>query len=763
MMKRYLFSIGLAVVMLLILASSAYCRMEKIISSVEVRGNKTVSSATILSKIETRIGSYYSESIVGKDLKRLYALGFFTDIKVELVDYAEEVKVIFMVTEKPTIKEIAFEGNRRLRSKMLREVFESKEGEFLNRKQLKDDVDEIKKLYEKKGFPEASVEHSVEMDEENNRAKILVSVDEAARLRIKRIEVNGNKVFPDKRILKLISTRRDTLFTSGVLKKKVLDEDMEKLKVFYQRAGYMDVKASYETSYDYKRRGIFISINIEEGKKYLVGKVDLRGHQKFAGEEIRKGLKMTSGKIFTQSGLREDIASIQGYYFEKGYISAEVASRTLIDEETGKVDITYEIVENEQAFVEKIRIIGNSKTKDVVIRRELRILPGERFDGYKLRRSKERLYNLGFFEETSYDTRPGTAPDKRDLVVEVKEAKTGEFSFGAGYSSVEQFVGFIEVAQKNFDIANFPNFTGDGQDLRMRAEFGTVRRDYELSFTEPWIFDYPLLFGFDLYQRTRERGLGYSYNERRRGGDLRLGKEFTEFVRGDLAYRLENIKISDLPSDASPDLITELGENTVSSLLIKATRDTRDSILSPTRGIIASSSVEYAGGVLGGDKDFTKYIGGLTGYHTQFDKLLLELRLRAGIVDAFGNSDDVSIYERFYAGGTYTIRGYDERKVGPRDEDYSNLPIGGKSMLIFNAEYTYPIFKNFKGAAFYDVGNVWSKVSDFGSGNFQSGVGVGVRIKTPIGPMKLDYGIPLDSYPGEAKEGRFHFSMSRAF
>lgn len=766
MMKRSLF---LMLVISLVFSSAAYSRMEKIISDVEVKGNKNVSSVTILSKIKTRVGGYYSESVVSQDLKGLYGLGLFTDIKVNLVDYPEGVKVIFVVTEKPTIKKIVFEGNKILRRKRIMEIVELEEGAFFNPKQLKDDVNRIRKLYEERGFPQASVEYNVVEIKETNQVEIRVVIIEAKKLRIKKIEVNGNTAFSDKRILKIIATRRNTLFTSGVLKKEVLKEDMERLKAFYIQVGYIDIKANYEISYDYKKKRIFITININEGKKYLVGRVDLKGIQKFPAKEIKEIISSVTGAVFTQKLLRSDIAVIQGYYFEKGYISADIVSRTIFNEKTGRVDIIYEITENEQAYVDKIKIIGNIKTKDIVIRREMRIFPGELFDGHKLRRSKERLYNLGFFEEVSYDTEEGTAPHKRDLIVEVKEAKTGELSFGAGFSSVEQFVGFIEVAQNNFDIANLSTFTGDGQALRMRAEFGSARKDYGLSFTEPWIFDYPLLFGFDLYQRTHTRGFGYGYDQRRRGGAFRLGKEFTEFIRGDLTYRLEDIRISDVPTDASLDLRLEQGENQISSLFIKAMRDTRDSIFNPSKGTVLSVSVERAGGALGGDKTFTKYTGGVNRYFTHWKTFLLELKLRGGAVDPFGDnksSDGVSIgvpiYERFYAGGTNTIRGYNERKVGPRDLD-SNVPIGGESMLIFNAEYTVPIVKNLKGAMFYDVGNVWSKVSDFASGGFKSGVGLGIRINTPIGPIKLDYGFPLDSYAEEEKEGRFHFSMGRSF
>ncbi|HLD82764.1 MAG TPA: outer membrane protein assembly factor BamA, partial [Candidatus Omnitrophota bacterium] len=400
---------------------------------------------------------------------------------------------------------------------------------------------------------------------------------------------------------------------------------------------------------------------------------------------------------------------------------------------------------------------------DVVIRREVRINPGERFDGEKLRRSKERLQNLGFFEEISYDTQESDTHNKRDLVVEVKETKTGSFSFGGGYSTVDEFVGFAEIEQRNFDWKNFPYFTGAGQNLKFRASMGSVSDSFDLSFTNPWVFDYPVSFGFDAYKtsRSRESDVGYGYEEETVGGDLRLGKELSEYVRGSLTYRYDNIDIANIAENATTDLRAEIGKNTISSMEFGLSFDNRDNVFDTTKGRLLSSSFQVAGGPFGGDKDFLKFYGRASQYFPLFRSSSLELRGRLGLAGPYSDSDKVPIYERFFAGGAYTIRGYNERKVGPVDL-VSKDPLGGNAMLVGNIEYTYPLINFLKLAAFYDTGNVWSNTGKFGSGGFKSGFGLGLRIKTPIGPITLDYGIPLNKEPGEEDRGsgRFHFSAS---
>lgn len=736
---------------------------QQLVTKVEVEGNKNISGATILSKVRTRQGKPFSQLIASDDLKRLYALGHFTDIKIDLQDEEGGVAVIFRVKEKPIVSEIDLSGNKSIRKEKLQELIKSKIGEFFNLQQLKQDMRDVQKAYEAKGFPLANIDYEMQVDDQTNEAKILINIQEKMRVKIKEIHIEGNLTFSDKKMLKLMRTRRDSLFTSGLYREEVLDLDLERIKSFYHQNGFLDVQAAYEKSLGPEKKRMYITVRIDEGKQYLIGEIKIQGTVIFPEKEIKDRLSMKPDRVFNKDELKYDISNVQSFYFEKGYITAEVSVDTILNAETGKMDLIYNVVENELAYIDKIKIRGNTKTRDIVIRRELRAYPGEAFDGAKLKRSKERLYNLGFFQELSYDTEPTGVPNRRDLIVNVKEAKTGEFAFGAGFSSVDRFVGFVEIAQRNFDITNWHTFTGAGQDMRIKAEFGTSRREYDLSFTEPWIFGYPLSFGIDGYNRVRERSgtTGYSYDEQRTGGDIRLGKEFTEFLRADLMYRFESVDISNVPSDASQALRDEQGRNTISSLYLGLTRDSRDNIYGPSKGLVLSCSGEVAGGPLGQDKDFTKVIGTFDFYKTLIKELLLELKIVAAGADTFSDTDSLPIYERFYAGGTNTIRGFKERAVGPKDT--SGEPIGGESILYGTCELTYPIFKLFKAAAFYDFGNVWENLGEFASGDFKYSVGIGVRVKTPMGPVKLDYGYPLEVDPGENKEGRFHFSMSRGF
>lgn len=741
-----------------------------LVTAIEVKGNKAVSSNTVISKMKTRIGSPYQENIISDDLKRLYLLGFFSDIKIDTQDYKDGVKIIVTVVERPVIEKITFSGMRRLMTKedKLKESLKSKEAQYLDYPNLAEDVRILNKMYEKIGYNEVKIDYAVDINKETNKAKVQFSVVEGKRERIKNIKVLGNNFYSARRILKLMKTKRAWTFNAGVLKDEVLSEDIERIKVFYRKNGFADVEVNYEIKRHQKKPLLYITVKIQEGKRYLVGNVTIQGNQDISKKDILAALKeATPGRVFSDEALKQDIANIQGLYFDRGYIMAQIQETTSLNPYTSRIDIGYNIRENEIAYVDKIKIRGNVKTKDVVIRRELRIQPADKFDGEKLRRSKERLQNLGFFEEVSYDVEDSpTAANKKDLIVDVKETKTGAFSFGGGYSSIDEFVGFVEIEQKNFDWKNFPYFTGDGQNLKFRASFGTVSDSFDLSFTEPWVFDYPVSFGFDLYQRShkRESDIGYGYDEEIKGGDLRLGKELSEYVKANLTYRHDSIEITNITETASDDLKKEDGKNIVSSMQFGLTYDSRDNVFSPTKGNILSGSLELAGGAFGGDKDFLKLYGLGSHYTPLFRGSVLELRGRAGIADAYSDSDSIPIYERFFVGGAYTVRGYHERRLGPFDP-ISKDPLGGESMLVGNIEYTYPIFDFMRMAAFYDIGNSWSKASKIGSGGLKSGTGLGLRLKTPIGPVMLDYGIPLNKEPGEDERGsgRFHFSMSHGF
>jgi len=750
----------------------------KNVTAIEVVGNKAISTNVIISKMKTRIGSPYQDNIISDDLKRLYLLGFFSDIKIDTQDYKDGLKVIVKVSERPIIEKISFVGINRITMKddKLKLQLKSRESQYLDYPSLAEDVHILEKMYEKIGFSQAKITYKVDVNAETNKAKIEFTVDEGQKVRIKNIFIEGNHAFSSGRILKLLKTKRAWFFNAGVLKDEVIKEDMERIKSFYQREGFTDVTVENEVKQDAKKPYLlYITIKITEGKKYLVGSVTVQGNKDISEKEILSHLSdCIPGKVFSQEAMKKDIMSIQSLYFDRGYISAQVQDTTLVNSATSRVDVTYRIMENQVVYVDKVKIRGNIKTRDVVIRREMRIKPGDRFDGEKLRRSKERLQNLGFFEDVSYDTEESTAPDKKNLLVDVKETKTGTFSFGGGYSTVDQFVGFVEIEQKNFDWRNWPYFTGAGQDLRVRASIGNISTGYELSFTEPWMFDYPVSFGFDVYHREHKRDtdVGYGYDEKVTGGDLRLGKDISEYWRTDLMYRLEQIDISNIDSSAT-SYASEVGKNMISSIIPALTYDGRDNVFDPHKGNYFTSSIAAAGGPLGGDKNFWKFSSQVSHYMPLARNSVLEFRGRIGLADPYGSTDTVPIYERFFAGGAYTLRGYDERKVGPVDPT-TNDPLGGNSMLIGNIEYTFPIFDFLKLATFYDVGNVWKKLGDIGSsknssgihsGGFKSDVGLGIRIKTPIGPIMLDYGIPLNKQSGESrrKSGRLNFSASHGF
>ena len=743
---------------------------QKIIKYVDVKNNKTVSGATILSKLKTKKGDAFSQKVVDEDIKRLYLLGFFSDVSVSVEDVQEGVGVVFTVTEKAPLTKVLFIGNKVFDSRRLQGVVESKLNEFADERKLKKDADNIKDLYEKKGYPWVEVTYKVEVDETNNSSKAVFTINEGARAVVKKIDILGNTAFSDQRIAKIMKSRTAGFFRSGVYKKEILEDDMERIKNFYKQAGYLDVKPTYELVFQEKARKkwIEVAVRIEEGRKYVTGAIKISGNVVFSEEYLKVLLKMKPGATFTEEGLHTDVGNLQEHYFDKGYIMARVRPDTLLNMETDRVDITYTLTEGEVAYVNKINIRGNIKTKDVVIRRELRIAPGERYDGAKLKRSKERLYNLGYFEDITFDTEETAEPDKRDMVVEVKETKTGEFSFGGGFSSIDKLIGFVEIEQRNFDMLNFPTFTGDGQDLKLRGEFGSTRKDYLLSWTEPWIFDKPLSFGFDLYASEHDKSgsTGYAYDEKRDGGDIRFGKEFTETLRGDLTYRIETVDISNLDDNVSQELKDEEGKNTICSSMLQLTSDTTDNKFNPIKGSILVGSIEVAGGPFGGDKNFAKFFNSISHY-SSIGPFVLELKLRDGVVSTYGGKNGaVPIYERFFAGGTYTVRGFKERDIGPKDQ--SGDAIGGGTLAVANAELTFSIIENLKGALFVDAGNVWAVPDSrpkggVAPGGIRVGTGMGVRIKTPIGPVKLDYGFPVNPSEDQSRTGRIHFSMSRGF
>lgn len=734
-----------------------------VITEVEIRGNQIVSTNTVLGKIRSQKGAPLVQETINEDVKRLYASGFFQDIKMEVEDTADGYRLIVNVLEKPIVREIVIDGNIAFKEDKIRKQIKLVEGQILDRKLVKQGVEAIRKLYSDKGYGFVDIESDVKLNAATKEATVLIHISEGGKFKIKTVEFSGNKAYKVKKLIKLMRTRKKSFpLRSGVFKEEYFKKDLDNVRGFYQQEGYLDVKIDPAFDYDKDKRWIYIKIAVDEGQHYVAGDIKITGNELFPESEIWQELAMLPGTSYSQYYLSKDIENIVQYYHKLGYMDARVVPDVRLNRENGKVDITYQITEGDLFFVDKVVVRGNTKTKDVVIRREIRLRPGEKFDGDKINKSKQRLQDLDYFEDVTYDTEPASAPNRKDLVFRVKEKRTGELSFGGGVSSVDRFVGFAEISQKNFDLFNWPRFTGAGQTLALRARVGSITKHYELSFIEPYLFGKPISSETSLYN-TRRDNENTDFAESRLGAGDTLSKRITDRLSLGTGYTLERVKLFDISDDAPTTVTKFSGSNWLSRWkTLIASYDTRDSSVNPAKGMLLTFNGELVGGFLGGDQSYYILQSSATKYWTFWKKNQIELKFRLGTSQDFGKSDEVPVFDRFYAGGLGTVRGYGYRRVGPKE---SGDAIGGQSLAIANFEYTFPVprLDAFKGAFFLDAGNVDPDSYRIGFSDFAVSVGPGIKVKTPIGPIALYYGLPIMNRDDKNRNGRFEFSLSRAF
>lgn len=735
-----------------------------LVSAIEVRGNFIVNTNTILSKLRSQKGEPLVQETVNEDIKRLYGTGYFEDIKIEVNEKQDGYELVVIVIEKPVVKKIVIEGVQTFKEEKIRKELKVLEGQVLDRKAVKSGVEAIRKLYSNKGFKNVDIASEVNVDRTTNDTTIVIRVNEGEKYKIRSMVFEGVKAFKTKQLKKLMKTKpKGWLFRSGVLKNADFDEDLERIQLFYQKEGYLDVKVAPDYNYDASKQAIHIKITVEEGARYVCGEIKIAGTKVFPESEIWQELDMLPGQTFSQYYLSQDIEKIRDYYQTRGYMDVRIVPDTQLNTSTKKMDVTYTLEEGDLYFVEKVMVRGNTKTKDLVIRRELRIRPGDKFDGEKIKKSKQRLENLGYFEEVTYDTEPApSAQNRKDLVFRVKEKRTGELSFGGGVSSVDNLVGFAEIAQRNFDLFNWPRFTGGGQNLSLKARVGTENSSYSMNFSEPYLFNKPVGYSLDLY-RTHEDAYQVDFAENRLGMSNTFSRLFRDVLRVGTGYTIENVEVDDISDDAGPSIRDFAGDNLLSRLKAFTNYDTRDSVFNPTKGFLGSFSGELVGSFLGGDQDYYILQGSATKYWSFFNRHIIETRFRMGTAKEFGDSASVPIFDRFYAGGLGTVRGYNYRRVGPKE---SGNPVGGQTMEVLNIDYTIPIprLDSFRFVIFTDLGNITPDAYDFFEwGDTVISAGPGIKIKTPLGPVALYYGFPLINKDDKNKNGRFEFSLSRGF
>ena len=770
--------ISLLVVCFVLLSVFTFAAGEegKDVKSLAIVGNRTVSEVMMLNNIETQEGRPFSSGTVAEDVKRLYALGFFTDIRGDVETEGDGVKVAFIVVEEPLIRDIVFSGNKAFKDERLRRKMKSTPGEALSAKLLKEDAASIAGMYRENGYPLVRVKYDEELDKEGGQAVISIGVEEGPRVRVRKVVFEGNDAYKRKTLLQLMATKKAApgplhkwpftyLLPSGILDEGVLKDDLERIRAFYISDGHIDMAVKdVLREYDKKETGMTLKIVVDEGKLYDVGKVEIEGNETIPTDKLQRAVMLSEGIVYSPRMVMDDIMAVKSLYYDKGYAEVVVVPDKVFNEETGAMDVVYKIAENEKLFIGKINIAGNIYTKDKVIRRELLLRSGDRFDALRAETSRQRLLNTGFFSAVEVDVGKGKSPEYRDLTYAVQERRTGQISFGAGFSSTDGLVGFAEVSQSNFSLWNFPTFAGGGQKVRLRADIGFERADFVFNFTEPYLFDRKISAGFDAWARQADF-LADDYDERRFGADVRFGKALGDFARLDVILKFENVDV-EVVSSASEELKEQEGASGVASVIFQLTRDTRDAFVFPSSGAKTALSLEV-GTISGGGTSFTKFEAKRVQYVEPFPKKfpghVLRLAAEAGIVgDSFSSGeDDIPIFERFFLGGIDSIRGFEFREVGPKD--INDQPLGGNSMFAGSIEYIFPVFKRIRGSLFVDFGNVWPETTDFFSGIVVS-AGVGAHLTLPIGPIRVYYGIPLitDEFTDD-EDGAFNFNMGTEF
>jgi outer membrane protein insertion porin family len=720
------------------------------IRSIEVKGNQKVETSTIQFYIRSKVGDDFSVARTREDILRIYRLGFFKDVQVDVEEFEGGLRVNFIVVEEPFVHEVTIVGAVAIKRDEIEGKLALKANSVLNRNQVRDSLDKIKQLYQEKGYYFAEAE-AVYTDLSPDEIDLTIRITEGEKILIKRITFVGNRAIAPWELKDVMETKEANLISfitgTGVYQREMLRNDLRRLEAFYQTRGFLRTEIS-EPDVRVDAKGIFITITLKEQDQYHVGRLRVGGDDLFSASELKSSMKLQEGEIFDRSQLSNDVLKLSDRYTERGYAFADVVPLTNIDQEKRLVNIDVQIDRGPQVRVGRILIVGNEITRDKVVRREIRLNEGDLFDSSKLRRSRQRLGNLGFFEEVKLDTRRRPEEDLVDLEVRVKEQPTGAFTAGAGYSSTQSVIGTASIRQNNL--------FGRGQRLALTAALSSISADFTLSFTEPYFLDTQYSLGLEAFNRSFDYD---SFDSRETGGALRFGRAIGEYTHVGLGYRYEDIDVTNVAEDASQRIKDLAGRSTSSVVTPSITWDTRDNANNPTSGFYNFLSVDFAGGPLGAENKFYKTIGEANWYYPLIGDVVLSLRSRLGYAEGYGGKE-LPLYERFFVGThAVTIRGYRLDEVGPKD--INGDPIGGNSMILLSGQLRFPITQGLSLVGFVDTGNLYDK-NDFDPTRLRTGVGAGIRFVTPLGPLALDYGFKLDRQPGD-KPGAIHFNVGSLF
>jgi len=740
--------------------------------TVKFVGTANVNEQVVRANIQVREGGDLDETMLDRDIRALYKTGLFEfiEIKREAVD-ARTFNLVFEVTPKYRVFAVKYEGNKQVKTHRLEKEVKTVPNTALDERQVKDDSEKLKDYYQKEGFNQVSVSYTIARDRATGLGTITFKIREGKKVKIKQIRFAGNAHIKAKVLRRQMDTKKWWMFSwltdTGRFKDDDFQDDLDKLRDFYREHGYLDVEIPEDKivfAYP-KPDSLVITISVTEGRQYKIGEITITGNKLHSTLLLKRvaSIYARPGGVFSPSRIDKAVERLEDYYGKDGYLDTRVHVTRRPNLATNDIDLEFKIDESEKFNVESIQIEGNTKTKSVVIIRELVLGPGDVFDTVRMKISKNRLENTRFFDDVEIEPEDTNIPGRRDMRVTVKEGRTGTFTFGAGYSSLERATVFAQIQQTNFDLFNRRSlFQGDGEKFSIKVSIGELSNEAVISFEEPYLFQKTLGLGFSLF-REQSSYVSTYYQELQEGGYVNLRKPILGLLQGILTYQYEIVNIYDVSPSASLLIQQYGGLHDISSLSFEVIRDTRDKIVSPTSGNRIDFTTTVAGGPLGGTDSFYKFEFHGSQNFKVFDTQtqVLELVAYGGVIENYGGFAALPYYDAFYLGGPQTLRGFQYNEVSPRDE--FGEPIGGKTYGMFTAEYSVEIVDPIRAAIFYDVGFVNGPAFDFNPGGYNDDFGFGLRLMVAGSPLSLDYGIPIKGDSFNKQGGQFNFSFGTRF
>jgi outer membrane protein insertion porin family len=731
------------------------------VADVQTRGNVFIEQDAILFAVETRKGRVFSPQVLQEDLRRIYQMGYFKDIQITTEETERGMVVVFILEEKPLVRSVQITGNKKIKLDDLVKVMHTKVRTILDVAKVKADVNRMRKVYVDKGYYDINIRYTITpIDDDYSSVEFRIS--EGETVKVAKVTFSGNHSIPDSKLKKVMETRKKhwlmSLFTSrGIFKDDALEKDAERIGAYYYSQGFLQANV-HTPQIEFKGKNVYVHFSVDEGDRFSISSLDFTGDLIYETDFLLSKMQSTPGATFNGQLLNDDLIALKTLYSSQGFAFADITPLTELQVQDKTVKVVFDIYKGDKIYIEKINVSGNTRTRDNVIRREMRLVEGEVYNSIAIDRSRMEINKLGFFEDVLINTEPGSAQDQVNLGIEVKERPTGAFSIGAGYSSADSVMGMFQISQNNL--------FGKGQQLTFMAQIGGDSSYYNISFTEPWFRDRPQSVGFDLFKIERE----YEDFDRESSGlNLRTSFPFQDwdFTRMHITYRFESIDIKLLEEEkdcVARDIAKQEGSNTVSSIITALVKDSRDDNWAPREGVYNSASIDLAG--FGGDSRFISLTGSAAKYFPVLENSAFMIRGTIGQIFPFMGKG-IPLSEKFFLGGMGSLRGFEPRSVGPRDprpcDPEKKDVVGGKKQLYFNFEYLFPLMKEagVRGMLFFDTGNAYGSGETFFS-DMRNSVGVGVNWYSPFGPLSVVWGINLSPKYDE-DSSNFEFSMGGMF